>query len=219
LRYVFDKLFRQRQGFLMKHLWQAVSRDFPQPFTLPSPPIPFSSGFGFQWVSPPSPGVLVHIREAPLAGRYLELDLRASSANESVPLSHYFPTTPRFEYALEAQVMAPNTAGSEVRLEIWSPGRLLGGSPPIRRFPSWRRIEIPFQTNAGDEVLQLRVVSRPARRKESRGGFFLGAIRVRWAHDDARSISLESVEHTGVQEIRAPSQALEISRISPQPGR
>jgi hypothetical protein len=93
--------------------------------------------------------------------------------------------------------MTPNTASGEVRLEIWSAGRLLGSSPPIRRFESWRSIEVPFQTEAGEEVLQLRVVSRPAPRKQLRGRFFLGTIRARPTHDDARRSSPESIEHAG----------------------
>jgi tetratricopeptide (TPR) repeat protein len=157
----------------------------------------FAFGFGFQWVSQPAPGVLLHIREASPAGRYLELDFRAPSTRESVPLSHYFAATPEAEFMLEAQVMTPNTASGEVRLEIWSAGRLLGSSPPIRRFESWRSIEVPFQTEAGEEVLQLRVVSKPAPRKQLRGRFFLGTIRARPAHDDARRSSPESIEHAG----------------------
>jgi tetratricopeptide (TPR) repeat protein len=154
-------------------------------------------GFGFQWVSQPVPGMLLHIREASAGGRYFELDLRLSAANESVPLSHYFATTPGGEYVLEAQVMAPNTVGSEVRLEIWSARRLLGSSPPIRRFASWHRIGVPFQTAAGEEVMQLRVVGRPAPHKGLRGRFFLGTIRVRPAHDDARRGTPESIDHAG----------------------
>lgn len=168
--------------------------------TAGSPPYqdPFALGFGFEWASRQPPGVLLYVRETSPTGPYIELNFRAHSARESVPLSHYFAATPGAEYVLEARVMAPGTVGGEVCLEIWSAGRRLGSSAPIRRFESWRSIEVPFQAQAGEEVLQLRLVSRRSPRKQLRGSFFLGRIRARPAHDDARTNLPGSVEHPGV---------------------
>ena len=158
----------------------------------------FAFGFGFQWVSQPTPGVLLHTHETSVAGPRIELDFRAPPKRESVYLSHYFAATPGAAVVLEAPVMAENWAGGEVRLEIWSARRLLGSSPPIRRSAPWQGVNISFQAEAGEEVLQLRLVSAPAPGREMRGRFFLGAIRMRSAHDTARGGSPRSLGHAGV---------------------
>lgn len=167
--------------------------------TAGSPPIQdrLAFGFGFQWVSHPLRGVLLHVHETSPAGPCLELEFRAPSARESVHLSHYFAITPEAGHVLEAQVLFENPLGGELRLEVWSAGRLLASSPPIRRQQSWRSLVVPFQTDAGEEVLQLRVVSRSAPLREMRGSFFLGTTRVRSAHESAHSSSTRSLGHAG----------------------
>ena len=137
----------------------------------------FAFGFGFQWTSRPASGVLLHIHETSPAGPYFELDFRSPAVGESVHLSHYLAVTPETRHVLKAPLMA-NLTGGEVRLEVWSTGRLLGSSQPIRRSEPWRSVNLPFRTEAGEQVLQLRVVSRAAVRKAMRGRFLLGTIRV-----------------------------------------
>jgi O-antigen ligase len=152
--------------------------------TDPHPADGFESGFGFQWASQPTPGVLLRSRDTSPVGPHFELEFRAPPPRESVHLSHYVALPPGSEQVLEAAVLA-DLAGGELRLELWSAQRLSGCSLPIRRSGSWRKITFPFRTETGEEVLQLRVISRAAAGKVIRGRFSLGAVQVRPARDPA----------------------------------
>jgi O-antigen ligase len=170
-RYLFDRLFQARQQRLMKILWRAAQ-----------PANSFDAGFGFQWVAHEVRNVHVRAHPATRSPGRIELDFRATPEKESVHLSHYFPVAPASGYVLEYEIRSAGVAGGEVRLEVWSPRRMVASSATVRdRKP--RQTELSFRTGAFEEVLQLRVVSRrTSARGTMSGRFFLEGFQLRPAH-------------------------------------
>ena len=196
LRSLFDKLFDAGRGLEIKELWESlgmpagpccpttdsVSGNAAGPgaqlsFTKSFEP----NSFGLDWVARPVEGVSVYWGREASGAHFLQVDFEQPRNLYYCHLTRDFAVTPLEPYLLEAEVSSERITGSEgVRLAVTSHRRFLTASPASKRTTPWRKAQLYFTPNPGEDVLRLAVLRNRSERLDNlvSGKFRLRNVRL-----------------------------------------